>query len=152
MTDMKPDAPARITDPVQAAQRAAELAQPEFGRYFLIQFLGLSIDYLDEEKSCTVRLPFAPHLCNAGGGVHGGVLSTVLDISMGHACQRFLSAGSTIDMSMRFMRPIRTDSVCTGRILHGGRRIVQLESRLYDDSGRLAALATGSWFRHDANT
>jgi uncharacterized protein (TIGR00369 family) len=142
--------PVRTSDPVQAARYAAETAESAFGRYFLIQFLGLSIDYLDDEKSCTVRLPFAPHLCNAGGVVHGGVLTTVLDISMGHACQRYLSAGSTIDMSVRFMRPVRTESVCTGRILHGGRRIVQLESRLFDDSGRLAALATGSWFRHDA--
>lgn len=140
----------RPTDPVEAARYAAEVAEPAFGRYFLIPFLGLSIDYLDEDKSCTVRLPFAPHLCNAGGGIHGGVLTTVLDISMGHACQHYLSAGSTIDMSVRFMRPVRTDSVCTGRIIHGGRRVVQLESRLYDDSGRLAALATGSWFRHDA--
>ena len=141
----------RSTDPVEAAQFAADTAESAFGRYFLIPFLGLSIDYSDEDKSCTVRLPFAQHLCNAGGGVHGGVLTTALDISMGHACQKYLSAGSTIDMSVRFMRPVRTDSVCTGRILHGGRRVVQLESRLYDDSGRLAALATGSWFRLDAS-
>jgi uncharacterized protein (TIGR00369 family) len=142
----------RLTDPVEAAQFAADTAESEFGRYFLIQFLGLTLDYSDEEKSCTVRLPFAKHLCNAGGGIHGGILTTVLDISMGHTCNRYLTAGSTIDMSVRFMRPIRTDSVCTGRILHGGRRIVQLESRLFDDSGRLAALATGSWFRHDSTS
>jgi uncharacterized protein (TIGR00369 family) len=150
MTDTKPDVPVVITDPVQAAQHATEIAEPAFGKYFLIPFLGLSIDYLDDEKSCTVRLPFAQHLCNAGGVIHGGVLTTVLDISMGHACNKYLSAGSTIDMSIRFMRAVRGDSVCTGRILHGGRKIVQLESRLFDDSGRLAALATGSWFRHDA--
>jgi uncharacterized protein (TIGR00369 family) len=142
----------RLTDPVEAARFAADTAESEFGRYFLIKFLGLSLDYSDDEKSCTVRLPYAPHLCNAGGGVHGGILTTVLDISMGHTCQKYLSAGSTIDMSVRFMRPVRTDSVCTGRILHGGRRVVQLESHLYDDSGRLAAMATGSWFRLDAKS
>jgi uncharacterized protein (TIGR00369 family) len=138
------------TDPVAAARRAAEVAEPEFGRYFLIHFLGLSIAYDDDEQSCTVTLPFAPHLCNAAGVVHGGVLSTVLDISMGHACQKYLSAGSTIDMEIHFARAVRTDAVCTGRILHGGRRIVHLESRLFDDRGRLAASATGSWFRHEA--
>ena len=103
------------TDPVQAAQRAAVAAEPEFGRYFLIHFLGLSIAYDDDEQTCTVTLPFAPHLCNAGGATHGGVLSTALDISMGHTCQRYLSAGSTIQMEMRFLRPISTDAVCTGR-------------------------------------
>ena len=142
--------PRMTADPVAAARRAADVAAPEFGRYFLIHFLGLSIAYADDEQSCTVVLPFAPHLCNAAGGVHGGVLSTVLDISMGHACQKYLSAGTTIDMEIHFQRAVRADAVCTGRILHGGRRIVHLESRLFDDRGRLAASATGSWFRHDA--
>lgn len=137
-------------DPVQAAQHAADVAAPAFGQYFLIHFLGLDITYRDDDQTCTVKLPFAPHLCNAGGAMHGGVLSTVLDISMGHACQRYLSAGSTVDMEMRFLRPVVTDSVCTGRVLNGGRRIVHLESRLFDDRGRLCAMATGSWFRHDA--
>jgi len=140
----------RTTDPVEAARRAAEAAAPEFGRYFLIHFLGLSIDYDDDERTCTVTLPFAQHLCNASGAVHGGVLSTVLDISMGHTCQRYLSAGSTIEMQMRFLRPVRTEAVCTGRIVHGGRRIVALESRLLDNQGRLAAVASGTWFRQDA--
>jgi uncharacterized protein (TIGR00369 family) len=138
------------TDPVEAARRAADAAEPAFGRYFLIHFLGLSIDYDEDAQTCTVTLPFAPHLCNAAGVVHGGVLSTALDISMGHTCERYLSAGSTIEMQMRFLRPIRTDAVCTGRIAHAGRRIVQLESRMVDDQGRLAAIASGSWFRHDA--
>ena len=137
-------------DPVAAARRAADSAEPEFGRYFLIHFLGLSIAYSDDEQSCTVTLPFAPHLCNAGGAVHGGVLSTALDISMGHACQRYLSAGSTIEMEMRFLRPVRGDVYCTGRVVSGGRRIVHLESRMHDDTGRLVATSAGSWFRHDA--
>ncbi|MFS0899852.1 PaaI family thioesterase [Mycolicibacterium litorale] len=137
-------------DPVTSARFAADVAEPKFGQYFLIHFLGLSIDYLDDEKVCTVHLPFAQHLCNAGGGVHGGVLSTVLDISMGHACNRFLSAGSTIEMQMRFVRPVRSDVTATGRIIHGGRRIVQLASQMRDDTERLVATANGSWFRHDS--
>jgi uncharacterized protein (TIGR00369 family) len=139
-----------IADPVRAAQRAAEAAEPASGRYFLIHFLGLSIDYHDNEQTCTVTLPFAPHLCNANGAMHGGVLSTALDISMGHTCHRYLSAGATIQMEMRFLRPVTTDAVCTGRILRPGRRIVALESRMVDDQGRLTAVASGSWFRPDA--
>jgi uncharacterized protein (TIGR00369 family) len=142
--------PLLAADPVRAAQRAAEAAEPAFGRYFLIHFLGLSIDYDDDEQTCTVALPFAPHLCNASGAMHGGVLSTALDISMGHTCHRYLSAGATIQMEMRFLRPVTTDAVCTGRILRPGKRIVALESRMVDNDGRLAAVASGSWFRPDA--
>jgi uncharacterized protein (TIGR00369 family) len=139
-----------IADPVLAARRAAEAAEPAFGRYFLIHFLGLSIAYDDDEQTCTVTLPFAPHLCNASGAMHGGVLSTALDISMGHACQRYLSAGATIQMEMRFLRPVSTEAVCTGRILRPGRRIVALESRMVDNRRRLVAVASGSWFRPEA--
>ncbi|MDG4668727.1 PaaI family thioesterase [Mycobacterium sp. 236(2023)] len=146
------DHPRTAGDPVAAALHASEVAQPKFGQYFLIHFLGLSIDYADDEQTCSVRLPFAQHFCNAGGGVHGGILSTVLDISMGHACNRYLSAGSTIEMQMRFVRPVRSDVVATGRIVHGGRRIVQLESEMRDNNHKLVATATGSWFRHDANS
>jgi hypothetical protein len=34
-------------------------------------------------------------------------------------------------------------------MLRPGKRIVALESRMVDDQGRLAAVASGSWFRHD---
>ena len=40
--------PRMTTDPVAAARRAADVAEPEFGRYFLIHFLGLTIAYGDE--------------------------------------------------------------------------------------------------------
>ena len=53
-------------------------------------------------------------------------------------------------MQMRFVRPVRSDVTATGRIIHGGRRIVQLESRMLDDTGRLVATGNGSWFRHEA--
>ncbi len=64
-------------------------------------------------------LPYAPHLCNPQGSVHGGVVTTALDISMGHLCHRFLSTAVTIEMQMRFFRPLTGAGTCIGRLVRG---------------------------------
>ena len=38
--------------------------------------------------------------------MHGGIVTTAMDISMGHLCHRFLSTAVTIEMQMRFFRPL----------------------------------------------
>ena len=79
--------------------------------------------------------------------MHGGILITAMDISMGHLCHRYLNTAVTIEMQVRFMRPLHGTGRCTGRLLKAGRRIVHLESHLTDESDRLVAVATGSWHR-----
>ncbi|WP_426246877.1 PaaI family thioesterase [Nocardioides sp. LHG3406-4] len=134
---------------VARAQAAATDPAREFGSFFLTRFLDLDIDYDDDEQTCTVTLPYAVHLCNPQGSVHGGVITTAIDISMGHLCHRFLSTAVTIEMQMRFLRPLTGTGTCTGRVIRAGRRIVHLESRMTDDDGRLVAMGTGSWHRLD---
>ena len=128
-------------------EHAIATSEPAFGTFFLARLLDLTIEYDDAAQQTTVRLPYADFLCNPQGSVHGGVLTTAMDISMGHLCHRYLSTAVTIEMQTRFFRPITGDCRAEGRLLRPGRRIVHLESRLYDDADRLAALGTGSWQR-----
>jgi acyl-CoA thioesterase len=128
---------------------ALATSEPVFGRFFLARLLDLTISYDDEAQSTRVELPFADFLRNPQGSLHGGVIATVMDISMGHLCNRYLSTAVTIEMQMRFFRPVHGPSRCEGRLLRPGRRIVHLESRLYDEHDRLAAFATSSWQRLD---
>jgi acyl-CoA thioesterase len=130
---------------------ALATSEPAFGRFFLARLLDLTISYDDENQRTIVQLPFADFLRNPQGSLHGGVIATVMDISMGHLCHRYLSTAVTIETQMRFFRPVRGPSRCEGRLLRPGRRIVHLESRLYDGDGRLAASATGTWHRLDAD-
>lgn len=135
---------------VARAREAVSSDAQEFGNFFLSRFLGLDIAYDDEERSCSVRLPYAPHLGNPQGSVHGGVITTVMDISMGHLCHRYLSTAMTIEMQVRFFRPLHGNGVAVGRVLSPGRRLVHLESRMTDADGRLVAFAAGTWHRLDA--
>jgi acyl-CoA thioesterase len=135
---------------VHAARAAASSDAQQFGDFFLSRFLGLEIGYDDEEQTCSVRLPYAPHLGNPQGSVHGGVITTAMDISMGHLCHRFLSTAMTVEMQVRFFRPLTSDGVAVGRLITSGRRLVHLESRMSDAQGRLVAFGVGSWHRLDA--
>jgi acyl-CoA thioesterase len=135
---------------VEQARIAAADPAAEFGNFFLARFLDLDISYDDGAQTCQVVLPYARHLCNPQGTVHGGVIATAMDISMGHLCHRFLSTAVTIEMQLRFFRPLTGTGRIEGRLLRPGRRIVHLESRLFDEHDRLAAFATGSWHRLDS--
>ncbi len=126
---------------------ALATSRPEFGRFFLARLLDLTITYDDENQRTSVDLPFADFLRNPQGSLHGGVIATAMDISMGHLCHRYLSTAVTIEMQMRFFRPVTGDCRAEGRLIRPGKRIVHLESRLYDDGDRLAASGTGSWLR-----
>jgi uncharacterized protein (TIGR00369 family) len=142
----------RATDLQAAATRAAASDRQEFGDFALARFLGLEISYDDEARTCTVVLPYAAHLCNPQGSMHGGILTTALDISMGHLLHRFLSTAVTIEMNVRYFRPLTGTGTCRAALLRPGRRIVHLESRLTDEQDRLVAFAAGSWHRLDADT
>ena len=129
---------------------ALATSEPVFGRFFLARLLDLTITYDDENQRTCVDLPFADFLRNPQGSLHGGVIATAMDISMGHLCNRYLSTAVTIETQLRFFRPVNGPSRCEGRLLRPGRRIVHLESRLYDENNKLAAYATSTWQRLDA--
>ncbi|MGH8868798.1 MAG: PaaI family thioesterase [Actinomycetes bacterium] len=128
---------------------ALATSRPDFGAFFLFRLLDLSITYDDDAQSTCIELPYADFLGNPQGSLHGGVITTVMDISMGHLCHRYLGTAVTVEMQTRFFRPVTGPSRCEGRLLRAGRRIVHLESRLYDEHGRLAASATATWHRLD---
>ena len=134
-------------DAVERARAAAADPENRFGSFFLSRFLDLDIGYDDEARTCTVVLPYAPFLGNPQGSVHGGVIATVMDNSMGHLCHRFLSTAVTLEMQLRFVRPLTGTGRAVGRLLHPGRRIVHLESRMHDEQDRLVAAATATWHR-----
>jgi uncharacterized protein (TIGR00369 family) len=130
---------------------ALATSEPAFGKFFLARLLDLDIAYDDEQQRTRVGVPFSDFLRNPQGSLHGGVIATVMDISMGHLCHRYLSTAVTIETQLRFFRPVHGPAHCEGSLLRPGRRIVHLESHLYDEQGRLAAHATGTWHRLDAD-
>jgi uncharacterized protein (TIGR00369 family) len=116
--------------------------------FALGEFLGMSVETVEPGVARAVAEATTTHH-NPHGFVHGGVLFTMVDTSMGAATMSTLDEGqrcSTIELQLRFLRPVvdgRIEAVTT--VVKPGRRIVHLESKVTDQHGRLVATATGSF-------
>ena len=118
---------------------------PGFGTFFLARLLELEISYPDEK--CRITFPIRAHFFNPGGTLHGGIIATVMDISMGHLLRHALGAGgATLQMNLNYLRPLTEgQAVCESRFLRRGRSICHLESQIFQVTGQPAASATATW-------
>lgn len=117
----------------------------EFGSFFIVKMMGLEISYPDDY--CLIEFPVADFLFNPQGSYHGGMLATVMDISMGHLINHATGVpGATLEMKSQYPRPLtKGPARCEGRFLRQGRSIGFLESRVWDGDGKLAAHGTSTW-------
>jgi uncharacterized protein (TIGR00369 family) len=128
----------------QAFEAAIGSDAQAFGDFFLSRWLGLAFSY--EDDACTVRFQAREFMFNPQGSLHGGIVATVMDISMGHLLHRAAGAGATLEMKTQYVRPGRAGPMrCVGRFVHAGRGTSFLSSTLYDDQGQVLAFATSTW-------
>ena len=78
---------------------------------------------------------------------HGGLLSTILDEIMAHACIGMggpTKAAVTAEITVRFVKPVQTGSRIrvTGRVTEVKGRIIRTEGHLFGADGEPAATAT----------
>lgn len=115
----------------------------------LFRFLGVEVVRLDREYA-ELRCPIGGDLIQGAGMLAGGVLATLADEAMAHAVLARLAQGkrtSTVEMSVRYLRPVFQDEVVTAKawVLKLGRSIVTTEAEVYDSRNRLAAKAAASF-------
>jgi uncharacterized protein (TIGR00369 family) len=110
--------------------------------------LHLEISY-PARGTAEAGLVVDPRYAGWQGITHGGLVSTVLDELMAHAC---ISSGLktvTAEMTTRFLRavPVGTRVRITGAVTSERGRVVLTEGKLYDAEGNLAAEATARFVR-----
>lgn len=126
-----------------AYQRAASGTREVFGDFFLSRFLGLEISYPGD--ACLVEFDVTDYMFNPQGSVHGGVMATALDIAMGHLINHEMGPGTTLEMKVQYVAPVRAGRVsCRGEAMRrGGTWFLRAEAR--DSDGALVAFATSTW-------
>jgi uncharacterized protein (TIGR00369 family) len=124
--------------------RAAADPRQQFGSFFLSRLLGFTVSY--EGERCIVTFEAIPTLFNPQGTLHGGILATAMDVSMGHLLHHVDGAGATLEMKAQFLAPVASGMVrCEGSFLRKGRSLSFLQSHAYRSDGELAAHATATW-------
>ncbi|MEV4416108.1 PaaI family thioesterase [Catellatospora sp. NPDC049609] len=103
-----------------------------------------------EEGRVVVTMRAREFHYNPLGGVHGGILATLLDTAAACAVHTTLPAGTgytSLDLSTKFLRPVSVASGllrCEGTVISRGRRTALAQAQLTDEQGRLLAHATSS--------
>jgi uncharacterized protein (TIGR00369 family) len=94
-----------------------------------------------EGDACVVSFEVKPFMYNPQGSLHGGVLATALDISMGHLLKQHFGAGATLEMKVQYFAPLRGGAVtCRAGFLKKGRKTFFLQSY---DQDLLGAVEVG---------
>jgi uncharacterized protein (TIGR00369 family) len=88
---------------------------------------------------------------NAMGAVHGGLLSTLIDVSMAEALATIAEEGEqpfTIQITVNYMKPAKQGTLTsTAEVRMGGERVTIVEAEVVqeeeEDNEGIVALATG---------
>lgn len=106
-----------------------------------------------EPDQVTVQLPIESRHLNRSGGVHGGVLASLLDTAMSYSGLYSddpdeVLKSVTLSLTTTFLSPAREGTLTViGRVRGGGRKIFMSTGEVFDDEGRLIAIGEGSFRR-----
>jgi uncharacterized protein (TIGR00369 family) len=124
-------------------ERALAEPRQEFGSFFLSRLLGFEVSFEDER--CIVAFEATRALFNPQGTLHGGILATAMDVSMGHLLQHIDGAGATLTMTVQFLSPAKAGPVrCEASFLRHGRSVSSLKSEAFQGD-ILIAHAVATW-------
>ncbi|HWL29173.1 MAG TPA: PaaI family thioesterase [Burkholderiaceae bacterium] len=125
---------------------AIEHAKPAFEEFFIAKVLGLEFEYPDGQ--CVITFELKDFMFNPQGSLHGGIIATVLDISMGHLLNNVQGAGTTLEMKTQYLKAARQGRIkCCGEFTRRGRSVSFLKSTMVDEQGDTIAFATATWMQ-----
>jgi uncharacterized protein (TIGR00369 family) len=125
------------------------LMECELPRPPIMDTLGMT-GFHAEPGRVVVEMPAETFHYNPLGGVHGGVISTLLDTAAACSVHSTLAAGemyTSLDLTVKFLRPVTADSgllTCEGTVLQRGRRTALAQAELTDGRGKVVAHAISS--------
>jgi len=118
-----------------------------FGRAPIRQAFGMKLHY-DEDGSAVFEMPYNPKLDHFLGGIHGGVISTLLDNAGWFTCAALSDYWvATAELSVRLLEPVAKVGLRSrGAIVKRGSRLMVCEMEVRTmDTDRLVAKGAGTF-------
>ena len=115
-----------------------------------VKMLGFELTLFEGGQS-EVRLPPDPEHLNSFAVTHGGVLMTLLDVTMASAARSVCPELGvvTIEMKTSFMRPAMQSEqgplLAKGELMHRTATLAFTQASVFDGRGHLCAHATGTF-------
>ncbi|MAY24796.1 MAG: PaaI family thioesterase [Polycyclovorans sp.] len=137
-----------MSDQPEVAPQIAELIKmfPQIG---FQKVLGIEVVETVPDRA-VVRLPHRMDLCGGGNALHGGVISSMLDLTgalaawSGHDIARGMKA-STVTLTVNFVgAAMGTAILATGEVRRRGKELIFCDVKIVEDSDARRLVATGS--------
>ena len=111
-----------------------------------VRHLGFVLTVFADGQSELRFTPQPEHL-NSYRVAHGGVVMTLLDVTMAMAARAAPGRTGvvTVEMKTSFMRPSHGPLVARGRLLHHTATLAFTEATVFDEAGQACAHATGTF-------
>lgn len=113
------------------------------------EFLGFTYERVSANR-VNVRLPLQPLHFNSLGVVHGGVISTLVDVAMSNLVPSEadgVQRAVTIDLHTTFVQAAAgTHLIAEAHVTRAGKTLLYADCQVYDDTRQLVARATGTFF------
>ena len=119
----------------------------QFGVHIpFVEHLGFDLVVFEGGHS-ELRYQTQPEHCNSFAVAHGGVLMTLLDVTMATAARSVAQDMGvvTIEMKTSFMQPSRGLLSGKGRLMHRTATMAFTEATVFDSEGRACAHSTGTF-------
>lgn len=137
-----------MSDHSEVAPQIAQLLKmwPDIG---FQKLLGIEVLEASPQRA-VVRLPHRMDLCGGGKALHGGVISSMLDLTgalaawSGHDVARGMKA-STVTLTVNFVgAAMGTAIVATGEVRRRGKELIFCDVEIVEDNDARRLVATGS--------
>lgn len=120
----------------------------ERGSAYPSGFLGLSGEFTGE-RTYRFQVPITVYMLNRGGVVHGGIIASLADSTMGSLINKSLSEGKvavTAEMKVNYLEPGRgKELISEARLIRLGNTLAFADCRVENDRGKRIAHATGTF-------
>ena len=97
---------------------------------------------------CILRLEPRAEFGNSKGDLHGGIIASLLDISMAQAVRTTQEVGikvSTITLTTNYLAPSRGTATATARVVRAGASICYAECEILNEKDEIVAHASGTF-------
>ncbi len=150
MTDRTPDTDGPQTPTDSTTDAALKEKLLRFAADFpFFQHMGLEVEDMAPGYA-RVSVDLVDHLRNPNGQMHGGVIATLVDMSITQAMlmtetyQRVRETRgvmTNVDLRLKYLRAVgQGRATVESKIVHEGRRVVHAQSTVTDDRGKAVAL------------
>lgn len=117
-----------------------------FGKAPIKKAFGMDFSYKEKGEAVFV-MPYNPNLNHALGGIHGGIISTLLDnAGWFTAAPHYETWIATVDLNIQLLDHAKeTGLTARGILIRTGKRLAMTRMEVHTDEGKLVATATGTF-------